>query len=122
MVHSAGTQDRDGGISLLATMKGLFPFLEKLFADSAYQGPLFAKALAKILPCLKTEIVKRSDHARGFVQLSRRWIVERAIAWLNRRSCSARAPLPRYPRADHQPQDRQGARPCHTPIDPAARG
>ena len=47
-------------------MKGLFPFLEKLFADSAYQGPLFAKALAKILPRLETEIVKRSDHARGF--------------------------------------------------------
>jgi putative transposase len=36
MVHSAGIQDRDGGISLLATMKGLFPLLEKLFADSAY--------------------------------------------------------------------------------------
>src|SRR6516225_9140760 len=65
MVHSAGIQDRDGGISLLASMKGLFPFLEKLFADSAYQGPLFAKALAKILPRLETEIVKRSDHARG---------------------------------------------------------
>ena len=67
-----------------ATMKGLFPFLEKLFADSAYQGPLFAKALGKILPRLETEIVKRSDHARGFVQLPKRWIVERTIAWLNR--------------------------------------
>ena len=84
MVHSAGIQDRDGGISLLATMKGLFPFLEKLVADSAYQGPLFAKALAKILPHLETEIVKRPDRARGFVQLPRRWIVERTIAWLNR--------------------------------------
>ena len=57
MVHSAGIQDRDGGISLLATMKGLFPLLEKLFADSAYQGPLFAKALAQVLPRLETEIV-----------------------------------------------------------------
>jgi len=84
MVHSAGIQDRDGGISLLATMKGLFPLLEKLFADSAYQGPLFANALAKILPRLETEIVKRSDHVRGFVQLPKRWIVERTIAWLNR--------------------------------------
>src|SRR3979490_249865 len=35
IVHSAGIQDRDGGILLLATMKGLFPFLEKLFADAA---------------------------------------------------------------------------------------
>src|SRR5215831_2834306 len=56
MVHSAGIQDRDGRISLLTTMKGLFPLLEKLFADSACQGPLFAKALAKILPRLETEI------------------------------------------------------------------
>ena len=84
IVHSAGIQDRDGGIDLLATMKGLFPFLEKLFADSAYQGPLFANALAKILPHLETEIVKRSDRAKGFVQLPKRWIVERTIAWLNR--------------------------------------
>ena len=76
-MHSAGIQDRDGGISLLATMKGLFPFLEKLFADSAYQGPIFASALAKILPLLKTEIIKRSDHAKGFVRLPKRWIVER---------------------------------------------
>ena len=33
---------------------------------------------------LETEIVKRSDHAKGFVVLPRRWIVERTIAWLNR--------------------------------------
>lgn len=84
IVHSAGIQDRDGGISVLATMKGLFPFLEKLFADSAYQGLLFANALAKILPGLETEIVKRSNHAKGFVPLPKRWIVERTIAWLNR--------------------------------------
>jgi len=84
IVHSAGIQDRDGGILLLATMKGLFPFLKKLFADAAYQGPLFANGLAKILPRLETEIVKRSDHAKGFVQLPKRWIVERTIAWLNR--------------------------------------
>ena len=84
VVHSAGTQDRDGGILLLATVFGQFPFLAKLFADSAYQGPIFGNALAKILPGLETEIVKRSDRAKGFVQLPKRWIVERTIAWLNR--------------------------------------
>src|SRR5712672_3331048 len=80
IVHPADIQDRDGGVLLLATMKGLFPFLEKLFADSAYQGPIFANGLAKILP----RLVKRSAHAKGFVQLPKRWIVERTIAWLNR--------------------------------------
>ena len=69
---------------LLATLFGMYPFLKKLFADAAYQGPGFQNALAKTLPHLKTEIVKRSDHAKGFVVLPKRWIVERTIAWLNR--------------------------------------
>ena len=54
-------------VALLATLFGLFPFLGKLFADSAYQGPVFHRALAGILPDLETEIVKRSDRVKGFV-------------------------------------------------------
>ena len=84
IITSADVQDRDGGIALLSTLFGLFPFLQKLFADSAYQGPLFHKALAKILPQLKTGIVRRCDQAKGFAVLPKRWIVERSIAWLNR--------------------------------------
>ena len=84
IVHPADIQDRDGGILLLATLFGMYPFLKKLFADGGYQGPDFQRPLAKILPHLTTEIVKRSDHAKGFVVLPRRWVVERTIAWLNR--------------------------------------
>ena len=83
-VTAADVQDRDGGFELLATLFDLFPFLKKLFADSAYQGPNFHGTLASILPHLDTEIVRRSDRAKGFVVLPRRWIVERTIAWLNR--------------------------------------
>ena len=60
IVHSAGVQDRDGGIWLLATLFGQFPFLAKLFADSAYAGSIFHTALTKVLPNVGTEIVKRS--------------------------------------------------------------
>src|ERR1700678_1492323 len=84
IVHPADIQDRDGGILLLATMFGLHPFLKKLFADAAYQGPQFHNNLAKLLPYLETEIVRRSDQAKAFIVLPKRWIVERTIAWLNR--------------------------------------
>src|SRR5271165_1777201 len=49
-----------------------------------YQGPQFRQALAKILPRLPVEIVKRSDTAKGFKVLPRRWVVQRTFAWLNR--------------------------------------
>jgi transposase len=84
IVHPADIQDRDGGILLLATLFGMYPFLKKLFADGGYQGPEFRKALTTILPQLETDIIKRSDQAKGFVVLPRRWVVERTIAWLNR--------------------------------------
>ena len=62
----------------------MYPFLKKLFADAGYQGPQFKKAQARIPPNLETEIVKRCDQVKGFIVLPKRWIVERAIAWLNR--------------------------------------
>jgi transposase len=40
--------------------------------------------LQKFCPHLDIEIVKRSDQVSGFVVLTKRWIVERTIAWLNR--------------------------------------
>ena len=84
VVHPADIQDRDGGVLVLATLFGLFPFLKTLFADAGYQGPKFRKELAKLLPRLAVEIVKRSDVAKGFEALPRRWVVERTLAWLNR--------------------------------------
>jgi transposase len=36
------------------------------------------------MPGQQTEIVRRSDHAKGFVVEPKRGIVERTIAWLNR--------------------------------------
>jgi transposase len=84
IVHPADIQDRDGGVLVLATLLGLYPFLQKLFADGGYQAPVFRKTVAKLLPHLNIEIVKRSDHAKGFEILPRRWVVERTFAWLNR--------------------------------------
>ena len=85
IVHPADIQDRDGGVLLLSTLFGMYPFLLKLFADGGYQGPQFADGVAKwCLPQLAVEIVKRSDQAKGFEVLPMRWVVERTLAWLNR--------------------------------------
>jgi len=45
---------------------------------------MFQKALKRVLRQVDLEIVKRSDHAKGFQVLPKRWIVERTIGWLNR--------------------------------------
>jgi transposase len=84
LVTAADVQDRDGGVLLLTTLFGQFPFLRKLFADSAYSGPVFQNGIANATPSLGIEIVTRSDHAKGFVVEPMRWIVERTIGWLGR--------------------------------------
>ncbi len=84
LVHSADIQDRDGGVLLMSAMFGLYPFLLKLYADGCYQGPQFQQELRRVCRNVNVEIVKRSDAAKKFVVLPKRWIVERTIAWLNR--------------------------------------
>jgi transposase len=84
IVHGADVQDRDGGVLLMATLFGLYPFLLKLYADGGYQGARFQDALGVILKRVNVEIVKRSDQAQRFVVLPKRWIVERTFAWLGR--------------------------------------
>ena len=83
-MHAADIQDRDGGALVMATMFGMYPFLLKLYADGGYQGPVFRRAVTKIMAQVNVEIVKRSDRAKGFVVLPKRWVVERTFAWLGR--------------------------------------
>lgn len=84
VIHAADIQDRDGGVLVMATLFSLHPFLLKLYADGGYQGPQFKDALQRMLGQLNLEIVKRSDTAKAFTVLPKRWIVERTIGWLNR--------------------------------------
>jgi transposase len=84
VVHAADIQDRDGGVLVMATLFGMYPFLLKLYADGGYQGPQFQDALLRVVWQVDVEIVKRSDAAKGFTVLPKRWLVERTIGWLNR--------------------------------------
>jgi transposase len=83
IIHAADIQDRNGGVLLMGTLFGLYPFLLKLYADGGYQGANFQAGLRTTCRHINLEIVKRSA-LRKFVVLPKRWIVERTIAWLNR--------------------------------------
>ncbi len=83
IVHPADIQDRDGAPTLLARVGSSFPWLRHIFADGGYAGAKLLDALEN-LGDWTIEIVKRSDVAKGFVLLPRRWVVERTLAWLNR--------------------------------------
>ena len=67
---------------LLRTARRLFPFVEVIFADGAYQGTATAQAVAAT-GRWRLEVVKRGE-APGFMPLPKRWIVERTFAWLGR--------------------------------------
>jgi transposase len=83
VVHAADIQDRDGAPLVLADIRKSFPFLRHVFADGGYAGDKLKDAMAEI-GTWTIEIIKRSDTAKGFVLLPRRWVVERTFAWLNR--------------------------------------
>ena len=82
-VSPADVQDRDMIAPLLKVARRIFPALARAIADGGYQGAATAAAVraeAKI----PLEIVKRSDAAKGFKVLPKRWIVERTFAWFGR--------------------------------------
>jgi transposase len=83
IVHPGDIQNRDGAPLLLASVRNAFPWLRHVFADGGYAGDKLKSAL-QTLGKWTLEIVKRSDTAKGFVLLPRRWVVERTLAWLNR--------------------------------------
>ena len=66
----------NGAVPLIASMKSLCPWLRHLIADGGYAGPKLREALRK-LGTWTSEIIKRSDHAKGFVLLPKRWAPDR---------------------------------------------
>ena len=77
--HPADIQDRDGAVPLLKASRASFPFVERAFADSAYNAERVTDATS-----IAIEVVDKIAGQVGFQVLPRRWVVERTFAWLNR--------------------------------------
>lgn len=83
LIHAADIQDRDGAPDVIKAIRFRYPWLRHIFADGGYAGAKLTDALTGY-GVWTIEIVKRSDAAKGFVVLPRRWVVERTFAWLGR--------------------------------------
>ena len=77
--HRADVQDRDGGGPVLAASRHAFAFIEKVFADGGYAAERVADATA-----IAIKIVRKHPGRVGFSVQSRRWVVERFFACINR--------------------------------------
>ena len=101
LVHEANIQDYRGGKRLLAPLKGCFPRLKLIWADSGYKKEGFDEWV-KAAFGWKVEIVEHpwsglrgvwvpegveveweKIRPSGFHVLPHRWIVERTLAWLS---------------------------------------
>ena len=83
-VTPASTPERESGLALLAPVLCWLRWFKRLWVDGGYSGEDFAREARRHRPGLVVEVVKRSDTARGFLVLPKRWIVERTFGWLMR--------------------------------------
>ncbi len=100
-MHEANIQDARGGKLLLAPLKGSFPRLKLIWADSGYKKEGFVEWVQTTLDW-EVEIVEHpwsglrgvwtpkgavidwdKIRPKGFHVLKRRWVVERTFAWLS---------------------------------------
>jgi putative transposase len=81
-VTGADVQDRDSVPRALRDAKAAAPLLTRVLADGAYTGSVVDQA--KKDTGVDLQVVKRSDHAKAFVPLPKRWVVERTFGWLGR--------------------------------------
>lgn len=82
LVTPANKLEREGALELLEESLGQQGWLRKLWVDGGYSGEKFASNVKELRARLEVEVVKRSDTAKGFKLLSRRWVVERTFGWL----------------------------------------
>ena len=78
----ADVTDRTAAGPLIQEVVDEHPRLERIWADQNYSGELVEWASG--FEHFELEIVKRPDGAQGWVQLPKRWIVERNFAWFGR--------------------------------------
>jgi transposase len=84
-VSPADVHDSRAAPQLLRASRRSWPFIECVWADSAYRGERVGAASP-----IRVEIVTGPPNQRGFIVQKRRWVVERTFAWIGRNRRLAR--------------------------------
>jgi putative transposase len=89
-VTPASVQDRHAAKNLIRLLIAMYVRVQIIWADGGYLGTL-VQWVKQLRPFgkLRLEIIRRSDRAKGFTPLPKRWIVERTFGWFtkSRRLC-----------------------------------
>jgi transposase len=85
VVTAASVTEWDGARKVFAKAnekKAKLPHLVRVWVDGGYRGEEFLRWVMDTYR-LALEVILRSDTAKGFVLLPRRWVVERTFGWWN---------------------------------------
>jgi transposase len=85
VVTAANVTEWDGAKKVFAKVKekkARLPHLVRVWVDGGYRGEDFMRFVMDTFR-LALEVVLRSDTAKGFELLPRRWVVERTFGWWN---------------------------------------
>jgi transposase len=85
VVTAANVTEWDGAKKVFAKVKEQkerLPHLVRVWVDGGYRGEDFLRFVMDTFR-LALEVVLRSDTAKGFELLPRRWVVERTFGWWN---------------------------------------
>ena len=82
IVTAASVSDQAGARQIFKRMRGTCKKLRKVLVDGTYRGAEWT-AWVKEKYQIVLESVARAEGQKGFAVLPHRWVVERALAWLN---------------------------------------
>ena len=82
VVHAANIHDSRGARQVLDALGSIVKTIQKIWADTAYQGEELAQWAKEKLGCV-VDVVKKKE-GNGFQVVPWRWIVERTFGWFGR--------------------------------------
>ena len=83
-VTTAEVTDRKGALQAIGRCKAGLARVQSVLTDSGYTGKPFAQGVRKALgEHVRVQVAKRSE-LHKFAVISKRWMVERSFAWLEK--------------------------------------